>query len=372
MPPHPPRSLGGFVSALVSPEWPQCPSLLFWLWGTDHGLARAEVESLTGQPALPLARGLVASHSSEWPPLSRLAFTRTVFVCLGRTDDLTPPFDPAQLVTGTFAVRAHVPEAVEPADTTGAIGAIGATALTGAATLGPSRIARHVGELVGLRLPRPRVDLRRPETEIHLFVTPSGNYWGHPLIVIDGDQFAPREPHKRPFWRSMALPQRKARCLVNLSGVMPGGLLLDPFCGTGSIPVEAALMGIRCVASDVDPVVARGAALNFAALGLTEIGAQQLDARAWGDSPLRFDAMVADLPYGRSASIKGVDRDELYATFLETTARILQPGARAVLMAPEGTLSITPPGLAVRARHTEYVHGSLTREVTVLEKVRGD
>jgi putative methyltransferase (TIGR01177 family) len=359
MPPPPPRSLEGFVSGLVAPEWPQWPSLLFWLWGTNHSLAHAEVESLTGQPVYSLARGLVASHSSEWQPLSRLAFTRVVFACLERTDDLTPPFDPGQLITGTFAVRPHV---LEPAGT-GHTGESG-----GWTTLRASDVARHVGRLICRRLPRPCVDLGRPDTEIHVFVTPSGVYWGQPLVVLDGDPFAPREPHTRPFWRSIALPQRKARCLVNLSGVQPGGLLLDPFCGTGSIPIEAALMGIRCVASDVDRVVVNGAACNFAALSLTDIAVRQLDARAWGESALRFDAIVADLPYGRSASIKGVDRDELYGTFLDTAARILAPSARAVLMAPEGTLSIVPPGLAVRGRHIEYVHGSLTREVTVLEK----
>ena len=372
MPLPPPRPLEGFVSELERAEW---PSLLFWLWGTNHGLARAEVESLTGQPARLLARGLLASHSSEWQSLSRLAMTRTVFACLGRTDDLTPPFDPAQVITGTFAVRAHVPDAVEPAETTGRTGG---SDLTDAIALGPSEVAGYAGELVGLRLPRPRVDLRHPDTEIHVFVTPSGVYWGHPLIVLDGDQFAPREPHRRPFWRSIALPQRKARCLVNLSGAKPGDLLLDPFCGTGSIPIEAALMGIRCVASDVDHVVARAVKLNFAALGLTDIEVRHVDARAWGDSALRFDAIVADLPYGRSASIKGVDRDELYAEFLETAARILEPGARAVMMAPEGTLPIAPlgssglAGLAVRGRHLEFVHGGLTREVTVVEKVGTD
>src|SRR5688572_30035142 len=104
MPLPPSRSLEGFVSGLVSPESPEWPFLLFWLWGTDHGLAGAEVESLTGQPAQVLARGLVASYASAWQSLARLAFTKVVFACLGRSEDLTPPFEPAQLVTGTFAV----------------------------------------------------------------------------------------------------------------------------------------------------------------------------------------------------------------------------------------------------------------------------
>ena len=33
---------------------------------------------------------------------------------------------------------------------------------------------------------------------------------------------------------------------------------------------------------------------------------RRLDARAWGDVALGFDAIVSDLPYGHSASVKGV------------------------------------------------------------------
>src|SRR5688500_10651669 len=132
MPVPPSRSLEGFVSVISPPGGPPvpprsmplplrtpCPSLLFWLWGTDHGLAHAEVESLSGQPAYSLARGLVASHSLERQPLARLAFTRVVFECLGRSDDLTLPFEPEQIIRGTFAVRAHVPEAIQAGEVSG-------------------------------------------------------------------------------------------------------------------------------------------------------------------------------------------------------------------------------------------------------------
>ena len=94
--------------------------------------------------------------------------------------------------------------------------------------------------------------------------------------------FAAREPRRRPFRRSVALAPRKARCLVNLSGVQAGQTLLDPFCGTGSIPIEAALMGVRTVAADVDPVVVAGAARNFAALSLGEIDRRRAEKEDGG------------------------------------------------------------------------------------------
>jgi tRNA (guanine10-N2)-dimethyltransferase len=221
------------------------------------------------------------------------------------------------------------------------------------------------------RLPSPCVDLTDPDTEIHVFVTACGCRWGVLLWGTDSAGFEARRAHRRPFWRSIAMPPRRARCLVNLSRVRPGGTLLDPFCGTGSVPIESALLGVRTYASDVDPVIVAGAGRNFQALGLAErVDLRQLDARAWGARPERFDAIVSDLPYGRTASVKGVDRDVLYREFLDATARVLLPGGRAVVMLPEGALPPLLPGIAVQATFAEVVHASLTREIVVLQKVR--
>ena len=38
-----------------------------------------------------------------------------------------------------------------------------------------------------------------------------------------------------------------SRLLVNLAGVREGQTVFDPFCGTGSIAVEAALMGMKTI-----------------------------------------------------------------------------------------------------------------------------
>jgi len=327
-------------------------ALLVWLWGTDHQMARAEVEALTDAAAVPLARGLVGTPACQPESLQRLGYSRAVLRYLGFSGGPAVPFDPNCVVTGSFAVRVHF---LEPAASQQAVAA--------------RSLATDIGAALWWQLPHPRVDLEHPDTEIHVFVTPDGFRWGRLLFTTDSSAFTARHPNRRPFWRSIAMPPRKARCMVNLSAVGPGGRLLDPFCGTGSIPIEAALLGIRTYASDIDPVIVAGAARNFAALGIrNDVDLRHLDARVWADSPLRFDAIVSDLPYGRSASIKGVDRGELYSTFLDAAAHVLKPGARAVLMLPEGALPPPPPDLVPLARFLEVVHGSLTREVVILQK----
>jgi hypothetical protein len=120
-------------------------------------------------------------------------------------------------------------------------------------------------------------------------------------------------------------------------------------------------------------VVVAGAAQNVASLGLDrQITVRQRDARAWGATGRRFDAVVADLPYGRVASTKGSDRVALYRDFLDVAAQILRPGGRAVLMAPEGALPMPPACFEILWRFREVVHRSLTREVTVLAKRGGE
>jgi tRNA (guanine10-N2)-dimethyltransferase len=212
------------------------------------------------------------------------------------------------------------------------------------------------------------VDLARPDTELHVFATSGGLWWGRLLHAFGGRAFEARRPRTRPFWRSVALGPRKARCLVNLSGVRPGGRLLDPFCGTGAIPIEAALLGVHAHAGDLDPRVAAGAARNAAHVGV-DVTLRCRDARAWGAGGRHFDAVVADLPHGRAASLLGAERGELYRMFLGATARVLTPGGLAVLMAEAGALPPPPPGLVVVGRYPEVVHSAFTREVVVLQRI---
>ncbi len=49
------------------------------------------------------------------------------------------------------------------------------------------------------------------------------------------------------------LPPKVAQILLNLSLVPRGGTVYDPFCGVGTIPMEALLMGLPVVASDASP-----------------------------------------------------------------------------------------------------------------------
>jgi len=83
---------------------------------------------------------------------------------------------------------------------------------------------------------RPRVDLKSPDVQLYALVRDDEFLLG---INLTGPSL-----HKR-FYRvadvRSTLPPTLAFLMVLRSGWEPSGCLLDPFCGSGTIPIEAAL-----------------------------------------------------------------------------------------------------------------------------------
>ncbi|NIP34812.1 MAG: methyltransferase domain-containing protein, partial [Thermoplasmata archaeon] len=72
----------------------------------------------------------------------------------------------------------------------------------------------------------------------------------------------------RPFSHPISLHPKYARAMVNLAKVPLGGRILDPFCGTGGVLIEAALLGYEPLGSDIDPRMVEGSRRNLEAMGL--------------------------------------------------------------------------------------------------------
>ena len=99
-----------------------------------------------------------------------------------------------------------------------------------------------------------------------------------------------------------ALKANVACALLRLAGV-ERGRLLDPFCGSATIPIEAARLrpGLEIEASDYSPRAVEGARTNLEAEGLESRVA--LACRDMADLPGlhpagRFDALVTNPPFG--------------------------------------------------------------------------
>lgn len=64
------------------------------------------------------------------------------------------------------------------------------------------------------------------------------------------------------------LPPKLAQIMLNLAQSQPGAVVYDPFCGTGTVLVEAALLGYKIIGSDLDPRMVAAAQENLAAMKL--------------------------------------------------------------------------------------------------------
>ena len=121
---------------------------------------------------------------------------------------------------------------------------------------------------------------------------------------------------------------RMARTLVNLSLAEAGTTMLDPFCGTGGILIEAEMLGLRAVGSDFDPGIIRGSKENVKESDLLLADTTRLPIK-----DCSVGAVVTDFPYGQSVCIrKGGTMEHLYHDALEEINRVLKTRSRAVVV----------------------------------------
>jgi tRNA G10 N-methylase Trm11 len=74
--------------------------------------------------------------------------------------------------------------------------------------------------------------------------------WGVTVYVPETEGFKERSTERPYVTSGISLSSRLARLLVNVSGVAKGQVLLDPFCGSGTILGEALLKGADCIGVD--------------------------------------------------------------------------------------------------------------------------
>jgi len=219
--------------------------------------------------------------------------------------------------------------------------------------------------LIGTMITGP-VCLKKPGVEYRAILSEDRCYFGKVLFTFDRGSYDVRNPGKRDFFHPGVMMPRMARTLVNIAGVHPGDTMLDPFCGTGGILIEAHLLGARAVGSDFDPLMVGGSRQNIVGSDLMLADATHLPI---GDHAV--DAVVTDFPYGQSVCIRKSDTmDTLYGESLEEIRRVLKTGMRAVIVTHRDISPIAAEYFTVVQRHDQRVHKSLTRRILVLANQR--
>ncbi|HEY3867290.1 MAG TPA: methyltransferase [Actinocrinis sp.] len=123
-----------------------------------------------------------------------------------------------------------------------------------------------------------------------------------------------RPPHRRE-WKQLTGPGTLhpplAAALVRIAGVQKGETVADPFCGDGTIAIEAALSagpgaGGRILAADLDPERLVNAGLNAEAAGVASaLSLVRADAGRAAWRPGSLDAIITNPPWNRSVGAQG-------------------------------------------------------------------
>lgn len=212
-----------------------------------------------------------------------------------------------------------------------------------------------------------RINLDRPERRFWLRSLPDGSTeLGEEIGRVDRSALLSRRLSRLPFRRPVGLDPRLARASVNLARVRRGDRVVDPFVGTGALLAEAALLGARVSGVDVDPAMIRGALANFEHLGLQAEAWIAADA-ANVPAGAPFDALVTDVPYGRSSGTRGEPVVDLLQRVLPPWMDRVRPGGHVVIVSsgeldPPGHAWVLVRSIAVRQ------HRSLTRIFSVFER----
>ena len=182
---------------------------------------------------------------------------------------------------------------------------------------------------------RPSIDTRAPDVRVHAFLTAE-----ELTLYLDTSG----EPLFKRGYRSAAgeapLRENLAAGILRLAGWTPGEPLLDPMCGSGTLPIEAALMAL-----DIAP----GARRSF---GFEKL--KNFDRKLW--DKLKSDALAREHP--RTAlPIWGSDlygeelksaRANLAAAGLENVISLKQANVLEISAPAASGVIVTNPPYGVR------------------------
>ena len=223
----------------------------------------------------------------------------------------------------------------------------------------PAFSKRNVEDLVGGHFfgLGHSVDLVNPETTIRVIMAGApdrpqhlDSMDSHPLSVIGLDEAHERPYLKKamtsmPFFKPVTLDPKLASLLISLAyqDRNPPDKIIDPFCGTGCISLQARFRGITTLSSDADPIMIKGAKENFGhAYGEEspdhpfKISNVSKLFETWG--PQSNTAFIFDPPYARNSRTSESAFDVLRSAC--RAAKAIDPEGVIVTILPSSDLDI--------------------------------
>ena len=231
-------------------------------------------------------------------------------------------------------------------------------------------IERKVGSLILEKTENIKVKLNNPDSLVRLVAFKDMIYIAIEKYHLNKKHFEDIKPHKRPFFYPGSMSPKLARCMVNLSRVKASQLVLDPFCGTGGILIEAGLIGCKVVGSDVNWKMKNGTAINLDYCGITDYRTFHLDVRELKMYE-KVAGVVTDPPYGISTSTGDIEGNDIFKEFFHAIYDNMADDAYLCMASPH-YVDLNPMmsevGFELVEQYSIKMHRSLTRIISVIQK----
>jgi tRNA (guanine10-N2)-dimethyltransferase len=233
-----------------------------------------------------------------------------------------------------------------------------------------TKVEWEIGAIINDGVKCVNVNLKDPSNFLRLIFLDEKVLVTERIFKVEKKHFYNLKPHKRPFFYPGSMSPKLARCMVNLTGVTEGDMVLDPFCGTGGILIEAGIMGAKVIGVDIDDRMVEGTIKNLEYCGVKEFKIFQGDARNIELSN-QVDAIATDPPYGISASTGGEESQNLYAQSLVTMEKLLADDGKLCMATPhymDLNSLVYGTNFEIIEQHHIRMHKSLTRVISILKK----
>ena len=213
----------------------------------------------------------------------------------------------------------------------------------------------------------PKVDLKNPKNLIEIIKIKNRYFVTKHLFDTD-KSYLKRAGHLRPKNHPTTLDPKLARACINLTGLNKG-TILDPFCGSGGILLEAGFLNFNSIGYDLDENILFKAKENLKFYKTQNCVLINKDALKISKNDLRkIDAIVTDPPYGKGSKLFKQNIDNLYSEFLNNLN--LKRNSRLVMIFPNFSnlsfLKSVKTKYKVINKFNFYIHRSLTRFIYVL------
>lgn len=237
---------------------------------------------------------------------------------------------------------------------------------------------KSLAKYVWRSVKNPKVDLDNPDTQIDLFFIKNRVLCCLLIKKIEND-FDERKSHLRPKPSPVSLHPKLARAMVNLTGAGKNDIILDPFCGSGGILLEAGLMGFKAIGYDINKKMVWKSMVN---LKHYKIKGYELKIKDFFKINKKYDYIITDLPYGLNTNImqkiritknnKKEMKDYLNQFYSKVTKKLEKLLIKKAIIIFPSYINykklLKKSKLKIKNEFSSYVHSSLTRKIVVLER----